>query len=513
MAYVGRKSGRAALISADIPSNLNLLGDYVKIPSATTTERDALTPAVGMMLYNSTLGMLQQYNASGWTSIAAPPVYTSVNITNLEESDTTQTLVITGSNFDTTASAKLLDNNGVAKTPTTSTRNSSTQITITYTSGDLLAETVPQPLDVVVTNGSGLTATGENVLTIDARPVWTTSAGALTDQTYFEDVAIATFNFVATDPEGQTPTYTISSGAIPSGLALSSAGALTGTPNVSDTYNSSGVTHNFDVRANDTTGNTTDRSFSIVRYWADGVSAVRAATSASALKTITSTTTNGYYWIQASGMASAKQLWCDMGTDGGGYMRFWWFNTLEQVGAGSGLGQSWVTDTKFGIADISTITHTQNYGYGRIPSGVTPTKLMVKGTSNQQTSTSPPSYAIWTFNSSNTTSAVMLASMQSGTASAMTPRNNFHPSSTSLDANASTFAGATMNDHWGYATDVFGGTESTFDLNDDTGRDNTTFAAGYDGSASGTDYFQTGSSGGTGNVDNATGRYLAMYWK
>ena len=51
MSYVGRKSGRAALIHADIPSNLNLLGDYVKIPSATTTERDALTPVVGMLLY------------------------------------------------------------------------------------------------------------------------------------------------------------------------------------------------------------------------------------------------------------------------------------------------------------------------------------------------------------------------------------------------------------------------------------------------------------------------------
>ena len=74
MSYVGRKGARAALIHADIPSNLNLLGDYVKIPSATTTERDALTPAVGMMLYNTTLGMLQQYNAIGWASINSPPI-------------------------------------------------------------------------------------------------------------------------------------------------------------------------------------------------------------------------------------------------------------------------------------------------------------------------------------------------------------------------------------------------------------------------------------------------------
>ena len=79
MAYVGRKSGRAALIHADIPSNLNLLGDYVKIPSATSTERDALTPAVGMMLYNTTLGIMQQYNASGWASIDSPPTVSSLD--------------------------------------------------------------------------------------------------------------------------------------------------------------------------------------------------------------------------------------------------------------------------------------------------------------------------------------------------------------------------------------------------------------------------------------------------
>jgi tRNA-binding EMAP/Myf-like protein len=79
MSYVGRKSGRAALIHADIPSNLNLLGDYVKIPSATTTERNALTPAVGMLLYNTTLGIMQQYASSGWASIDSPPTVSSLN--------------------------------------------------------------------------------------------------------------------------------------------------------------------------------------------------------------------------------------------------------------------------------------------------------------------------------------------------------------------------------------------------------------------------------------------------
>ena len=285
-----------AVGSAEIGENITFTGDYVDIPSCTTTERDALSAQVGMLIYNSTIGMLQQNNSSGWSSIASPPVYTSVNVSNLEESDTTQTLVIAGSNFDSGASAKLIDNNGTTKNPTTSTRNSSTQITIAYTGGDLLADTVAQPLDIVVTNASGLLTTAENAITIDAKPVWVSPAtGGLTDQTYKEDVAISTLNFVATDVE-TTPTYTISSGALPSGLSLSSAGALTGTPNVNDTYNANGVTHNFDVRADDGTGNTVDRSFSIVRYWNDGSSAGSALAGPKDLVDIGISNSGVYYY-------------------------------------------------------------------------------------------------------------------------------------------------------------------------------------------------------------------------
>ena len=304
-----------AVGSAELAPNLTFTGDYVDIPSCTTTERDALSAQVGMLVYNSTMGMLQQNNSSGWASIASPPVYGSVNVSNLEESDTTQTLVITGSNFDSGASAKLIDNNGTTKNPTTSTRNSSTQITIAYTGGDLLAETVAQPLDIVVTNASGLGTTAENAITIDAKPVWVSPAiGELTDQTYREDIAISTLNFVATDVE-TTPTYTISSGALPSGLSLSSAGALTGTPNVNDTYNANGVTHNFDVRADDGTGNTVDRSFSIVRYWKDGGSAGRANTSCQAIQDLTGTTSNGVRYLNPGG--STSQFYCDMSTHSG----------------------------------------------------------------------------------------------------------------------------------------------------------------------------------------------------
>jgi len=259
-----------AVESAEIGENITFTGDYIDIPSCTTTERNALSAQVGMLVYNSTIGMLQQNNSSGWASIASPPIYTSVNVSNLEESDTTQTLVITGSNFDSGASAKLIDNNGTTKNPTTSTRNSSTQITIAYTGGDLLADTVAQPLDVVVTNASGLGVTAENAITIDAKPVWTTGGGSL--GTVYEDLAMSAITVVATDIEN-TPTYSISSGALPAGVSLSSAGVISGTPNAG--FSGGAVTHNFDIRADDTTGNTVDRSFTLSRVYPMGFNCLR----------------------------------------------------------------------------------------------------------------------------------------------------------------------------------------------------------------------------------------------
>ena len=476
-----------------------------KVASGTTAQRGS---TAGQFRYNSTTGKFEGRNATSFVSIEVSPTVSSVNNNNITQAqiDAGFDLVITGENFSSGDIAKFIGSDNSEVNATTTTVDSATQITARVPT-NLNSSLDPFTVKVVNTgNLSGQLATAFNV---DESPAFATAAGSL--GTVYEDVAISgSLNASATDPEGSSVTHSISSGALPTGLSIASAtGLITGTPNVNDTYASNGVTHSFTVSATDGT-NTSTRVFSILKKWMDGTSSAQFATSASAIKTLTSTTTDGYYWIKASGMANPAQLWCDMNIDGGGYMRFWWFNTLEQVGATNGLGQSWQSGTKFGTADISTITHTQGYGYGRIPSGVTPTKLMVKGTSSDQTSNNPPGYAIWTFDSSNTTSAAMLASMQSGTASSMTGRATFNPSSGSLDAHLSSFQQAGMNDHWGYGVNLTGGSagESSFDLNDDEGRDNTAFSAGHDGGASGTDFFQMGSP-----VDNATGRYLILYWK
>jgi hypothetical protein len=51
----------------------------------------------------------------------------------------------------------------------------------------------------------------------------------------------------------------------------------------------------------------------------DGSSPQRAATSAAAIKTLTGTTTNGFYWINLP-VAGPTLVFCDMNTDGGGWM-------------------------------------------------------------------------------------------------------------------------------------------------------------------------------------------------
>lgn len=307
-----------AINSARLADNIEFTGTHIKVPSGTTAERPG-SPAVGYVRYNTTTGVLEQYMVDGWQSITVPPIISSLNIDNFDEADDPQTLVITGSNFDSAATAVLLDNGGNTVTPTTSTRDSASQITIVFSGGDVITSD-NGPYDIQVTTGTGLVAKTENGLTLDNRPAWTTASGNI--GTVYEDVVISTITVVATDPEGESVTYSITSGALPTGLSLSSGGAITGTPNVNDTYNASGITHNFTVTADDGTGNTTPQSFNILRKWKDGTSSALAAVDAATIYDFgVNTYTNGtpeQHWIQTP--SGPKNIYCKFYGDGWGWM-------------------------------------------------------------------------------------------------------------------------------------------------------------------------------------------------
>ena len=251
-------SGIFNLLNLDANGNLKVNDtDAIVVPVGTTAERPA-NPTPGMLRFNTTLDQLEQYTSgSGWQGISAPPTVIGTDVTNILESDTSQVIVITGQNFDSASTGLLVDANGVSKIPTTSVRDSSSQITITYSGNTLLDSSVPEPLDVKVVNGSGLSATLEDYININATPTWNTASGSL-GTVYNSSRSSYSTSVSATDPEGGTLTYSIVSGAVPTGMTLNSNGTITGTPAAVG----SNTTYNFTVRASDG-NNTTDRAFSI----------------------------------------------------------------------------------------------------------------------------------------------------------------------------------------------------------------------------------------------------------
>ena len=216
---------------------------------------------------------------------------------------------------------------------------------------------------------------------------------------------------------------------------------------------------------------------------------------------------DGFYWIQASGMSNPKQLWCDFrcgdATIGYGFQRFWWWGTKGVNG--NETSDTWPSGGMFSVADISTITHTQHYGWGRIPSGVTPTWLLIKGdnignkNNIKPVRTSMP-HLIYKFDTGNTTAMAAKASMQSGTT---------HDSAGNVwsiwqNGTHTDWGYFSSQDHWFYKS--MSGTLS-FNLDDDGGYYYTSFAGGYDnGGAVGTDFVSD-------QHQNNKNNGLELYWK
>lgn len=228
------------------------------IPSGTTAERPD-SPSVGMIRYNTNTSYFETYTVNGWSAIATPPSISTVSPSNYNgESGTLFT--INGSFFDSGASVKFITNTGTEYTAATVSFVNYGQLTATTPQDFTVAN---EPLDVKVINGSGLSVTLENAIDCGGIPVWSTTAGDLFSGVtiYENEVSTSNKTLVATDPDaGATISYSITSGALPSGLSLnSSTGVITGKfPNIG-----SNTTYNFDATATDNAGNATARAFSI----------------------------------------------------------------------------------------------------------------------------------------------------------------------------------------------------------------------------------------------------------
>lgn len=137
-------------------------------------------------------------------------------------------------------------------------------------SGDPGTSELSQNFTVRVTDSGGNYLDRAFVLYIDNVPVWITAAGALAEQSTLTATNIqlaATGNTV-----GESLTYSIVSGSMQPGLSLSTSGLISGTA-------TAGGTSSFTVRAADSYGGYSDRSFTIkvnavIAYYSSGTFSV-----------------------------------------------------------------------------------------------------------------------------------------------------------------------------------------------------------------------------------------------
>lgn len=261
------------------------------LPSGTTEQRPA-SPVAGMLRYNTTTGYLEQYNATGWTSIASAPIVTSVSPTTFNGNSGT-TFTINGSFFDSSATVKFITTAGVEYYAGTVTFVSASELTATTPQNFTVAD---EPLSIKVINSSGLTYTLGSAIDCGGVPSWSTSSGtvATVNDKYGSYSTVATL--AATDPEGGAVTYSITSGTVPAGMSFNtSTGVISGDP--TDLASGTTSTSNFTVAATDGI-NTTSRAFNVVVNLAkDGTTSARAGTGGAAIKTLNSSSADGTYYI------------------------------------------------------------------------------------------------------------------------------------------------------------------------------------------------------------------------
>ena len=243
------------LPNARLPDNISVGGtEGIKVPVGTTAQRGSTT---GQWRYNSTTGFFEGRNTDGTFSTLQPdPIVSSVDDSEVDSAaGGNQTIVVTGNNFSSGGTITFVGSSAEFNA-TTTTFDSTTQVTAVAPKSSFLNAQEPYRVRFTSSGGKiGISSTG--LINVDNAPTWSTSSGSL--GTLIE-TQTANFSTSATDAEGDTITYSVQSGSLPSGLSLnSSTGAITGTASGvgSDT------TSNFTLRAT-ANSKTADRAFSIL---------------------------------------------------------------------------------------------------------------------------------------------------------------------------------------------------------------------------------------------------------
>lgn len=130
--------------------------------------------------------------------------------------------------------------------------------------------------------------------------------------------------------EGSPVTYSQNSGTLPSGVTATSGGVLTGLASIAG-YDPAGETTPVTFQANFGAVVKT-QIIEVTKKWADGSSTAFAAADASEIVEITGgTALSGTYYINLPNEGT-KLIYCDMTTDGGGWMMLGYAGSTAGVG-------------------------------------------------------------------------------------------------------------------------------------------------------------------------------------
>ena len=235
----------------------------IRLPNGTTAQR--IGSEAGLIRFNTTLGLAEYYTGTAWKAIDAPPAINSISVDGRTATassgsqyvntngGSTVDIVITGSGFDDQNATVTVVGVGGTVTPTATSIDSTSQITITCTRSDF-SESF-DPYSIRVTNPSALFAELSGIIDAQALPVFATASGSL-GEVYQNAADPSLSSAAATDADGDTITYSITSGALPSGMSLNtSTAAITGTPDTIETAS-------FTIQAGTSKGNAS-RAFTI----------------------------------------------------------------------------------------------------------------------------------------------------------------------------------------------------------------------------------------------------------
>ena len=243
------------LPNARLPNNINDGGTIgTKVATGNTSQRGT---TAGEWRYNSTTGFFEGRNTDGTFSTLVPdPTISSVDDTEIDSAGGgNQTLVITGTNFASGGVISFIGNDSTTFNATSTTFNSATQVTAVAPKSSFVNS--KEPYDIKYTGPDGKTGILENVINVDNAPNWSTASGSVGN--VLESTTISTIQLSATDPDGESVTYSETTSTLSGiGLSLSSSGAITGSVGAV----SGNTTTAFTVRATAGT-KTTDRNFTI----------------------------------------------------------------------------------------------------------------------------------------------------------------------------------------------------------------------------------------------------------